>query len=92
MQVQAPPSPFSPALPGANSAGPFPSTAVRGAGLVIAGHGVGGVSGFTLSCTGGEALLSISPQGHREQAGVAGLALHRREWVLPAAGGAVVWY
>lgn len=39
VQVRAPLSPYSPSLPGANSTGTFPSTAVQGAGLTIAGVG-----------------------------------------------------
>ncbi|KFW65303.1 Diphthamide biosynthesis protein 1, partial [Pygoscelis adeliae] len=54
--------------------------------------------GELLGCTaprlaaGGEAPLSISPEGHREQARVAGPAPHWHERVLPPAGGAAVRY
>lgn len=54
---------------------------------MIAGHGIGGGCGLTMSCpsTGEEASLSISLQGHQEQAGVTRLVLHLQEWVLPTA-------
>lgn len=43
--------------------------AVERAELIVAEHEVSGGSSFILSCTGsgGEALLSTSPQGHQEQ-------------------------
>lgn len=54
-----------------SSASAFPNTAVRETGLVIAGHGVGGVFSFTLSHSGarGEVLLSLSPRGVRSRQG-----------------------